>query len=153
MSPNFYGGNDVHTALQVDGRRVRPGMVPRRAARAGSSSDHGARARSTRESPRHPGAAGDRRERLGLGAPSGAAAAPGLDSRCSLKMTRTRHTASRARNDVRPVVARAALALTVSVAVACAGTNSTSVPAPQTVTDIAAYPPLPNDAPPGASAS
>ena len=41
----------------------------------------------------------------------------------------------------------------MSVAVACAGTSSTSVPAPETVADIAAYPPMPNDAPPGASAS
>jgi endoglucanase len=65
-----------------------------------------------------------------------------------------RDGASRARNDVRPVVARAALlALTMLVVVACAGSGTTSVPGPQTVTDIAAYPPMPNDAPPGASAS
>ena len=65
-----------------------------------------------------------------------------------------RHAASRVRNDVRLAIARAALlALTTLVAVACAGTSSTSVPAPQTVADIGAYPPMPNDAPPGASAS
>jgi endoglucanase len=39
------------------------------------------------------------------------------------------------------------------VAIACAGGGTTSVPAPPTVPDIGAYPPMPNDASPGASAS
>ena len=51
------------------------------------------------------------------------------------------------------MIARAVLlALASLVTVACAGNGTTSVPAPQTVVDIGAYPPMANDAPPGASA-
>src|SRR4051794_22114896 len=39
------------------------------------------------------------------------------------------------------------------VTIACAGGSSTSVPGPQAAPDIAAYPPMANDAAPGASAS
>lgn len=56
--------------------------------------------------------------------------------------------------DIRPTVARAARrALTLLATAACAGTSATSVPAPQSVAGIGSYPPMPNDAPPGASAS
>jgi endoglucanase len=46
-----------------------------------------------------------------------------------------------------------ALSVVLLALVACAGGNSTSVPAPQSIPDINTYPPLPNDAPPGASTS
>src|SRR6478736_4770181 len=39
------------------------------------------------------------------------------------------------------------------VATGCAGGSTTAAPGPQNVPDIGAYPPLANDAPPGASAS
>ncbi|MDB4883025.1 MAG: glycoside hydrolase family 5 [Gemmatimonadetes bacterium] len=45
------------------------------------------------------------------------------------------------------------LALSVLFTGACAGGGGTSVPAQSTTPDIGAYPPLANDAPPGASAS
>ncbi|HEV7992891.1 MAG TPA: glycoside hydrolase family 5 protein [Gemmatimonadaceae bacterium] len=52
---------------------------------------------------------------------------------------------------------RAANAVLLAIAVlgigACASGNGTSAPAPQTVPDISAYPPMPNDAAPGASAA
>src|SRR5947208_10489992 len=51
---------------------------------------------------------------------------------------------------------RGAVLLTVVALVACAGgssTSSTAVPAQQDVPDIGAYPPMANDAAPGASAS
>jgi endoglucanase len=47
----------------------------------------------------------------------------------------------------------ALLAATMLGIAACAGGSSTSVPAPESVPDIGAYPPMPNDAAPGASAS
>jgi endoglucanase len=40
----------------------------------------------------------------------------------------------------------------LSLATGCAGGGSTAAPVRPTVTDISAYPPMPNDAPPGASA-
>jgi hypothetical protein len=59
----------------------------------------------------------------------------------------------RSPSDIRSAVTRAALLALSLVTAACAGTSSTSVPTPQTVADIASYPPMPNDTPPGASAS
>ncbi len=47
----------------------------------------------------------------------------------------------------------ALLTVAMWVMSACSGSTSATVPGPQTSPDIAAYPPLPNDAPPGASAS
>jgi endoglucanase len=45
------------------------------------------------------------------------------------------------------------IAITMVAVSACGGGNGTTVPGPQTTPDINAYPPLANDAPPGASAS
>ena len=48
---------------------------------------------------------------------------------------------------------RGALAVTTLFAAACAGGSGISVPAPAAIPDISTYPPLANDAPPGASPS
>src|SRR4051812_30538227 len=45
------------------------------------------------------------------------------------------------------------LVVALVAATGCAGGSTTAVPGPQNVPDIGAYPPMPNDAPPGASAS
>jgi endoglucanase len=47
----------------------------------------------------------------------------------------------------------ALFAITMCVLAACAGANGISVPAPTNIPDIGTYPPMPNDAPPGASAT
>jgi endoglucanase len=46
----------------------------------------------------------------------------------------------------------ALLAIVMMVMCACSGSTSATIPGPQTIPDIGTYPPLPNDAPPGASA-
>jgi endoglucanase len=66
-------------------------------------------------------------------------------------MTHALAPSPRSLSRIRSTVGKVALAVVATVA--CAGTSSTSVPAPQSVADIAAYLPMPNDAPPGASAS
>ena len=69
-------------------------------------------------------------------------------------MTRMPLASLRLLRDIRPTVTRAALfAMAILTTAACAATNATAVPAPQSIPDIGAYPPMPNDAPPGASAS
>src|SRR5437762_2768300 len=45
----------------------------------------------------------------------------------------------------------ARFAITLSLLTACAGTNGISVPSPTSIPDIGTYPPMPNDAAPGAS--
>src|SRR5215218_7238838 len=69
-------------------------------------------------------------------------------------MTPTPLSSARSERDMRSPFTRAALLATALLAsTACAGNGTTSVPAPQTGPDIASYPPMANDAPPGASAS
>ena len=51
------------------------------------------------------------------------------------------------------VMKRSSLAMAMLALSACGAAGSSTVPGPQAIPDISAYPPLPNNAPPGASAS